>query len=255
MSISKPDNKDLLQLDKNRTEKLISFEEKYDIKFKDLNALNQAFFHTSFIRENNLDESLSYERLEFLGDAVLKLAISEILFSKYEDYQEGKLSKIRSHLVSDRNIYNYALKLGFEEMIVLGKNEKNHGGAKKESILACSFEAFLGAVFLEYKSRGYKKVKDFLEKNFIDDILSMENKTSFLNPKAILQEYTQGLNHKLPEYILINETGQEHEKTFFVEVKYGGKILGKGSAKSIKSAQQEAALDALINLKILKDSK
>ena len=111
----------------------------------------------------------------------------------------------------------------------------------------------MGAIFIEYKKKGYNKAYEFIEANFLDDILSTKNKISLLNPKAILQEYTQSINQKLPIYTLIDEKGKEHDKTFFVEVSFMDKIIGKGSAKSIKQAQVEAAIDAIKNLGINKE--
>ena len=218
-----------------------------------LELLNQAFIHTSYTNENNLDVSLSYEKLEFYGDAVLKLSISDFLYNHFKDCNEGELTKLRAQIVSDENIFDYAKKLGFEDLIILGKNEKKQGGAKKESILACAFEALLGAIFIEYKDEGYKKARSFLEENFIDDILKIKEKIAILNPKAILQEYTQGINHQLPEYILVEEKGKAHKKEFFVEVKFQEEIIGAGSANTIKKAQQEAAKQALIKLNLIKE--
>ena len=156
-----------------------------------------AMRHTSYTNENNLPAECSYERLEFLGDAVLKLITSDILYKHFSDFQEGKLTRLRAEIVSDKHIFNYAKKLGFEDLIILGKNEKKQGGYKKESILACAFEALLGAIFIEYKKKGYNKAYEFIEANFLDDILSTKNKISLLNPKAILQEYTQSINQML----------------------------------------------------------
>ena len=241
-----------MRISNERKIKLEEFEGKYNLEFKNLELLNQAFVHSSYTRENNLDVALSYEKLEFYGDAVLKLAVSDFLYNHFVDYTEGELTKIRAEVVSDRNIFEYAKKLGFSELIILGKNEKKLGGAKKESILACAFEALLGAIFVEYNEFGYKKAKEFLYDNFIDDILSL-NKTSMLNPKAVLQEYTQGLNKKLPQYILVDEFGQDHNKTFVVQVIYENKVLGEASAQSIKKAQQEAAYLALLKLNLVKE--
>ena len=235
-----------------REDLLKEFQEKYGLKFKKTELLNQALCHTSFTNENNFDVLNSYERLEFLGDAVLKLSISKYFYSKFKNYQEGKLTKIRAEVVSDKTIATYAQKIGLNELLLLGKNEKKHGGAKKESILACAFEALLGAIFIEYGARGYKKAYDFLIDNFEKEILEVNDKINFLNPKAILQEYTQGLNHDLPKYNLVKQTGKEHDKTFFVEIAYQNKVIGKGSAKSIKLAQQEAASDALKKLGVIK---
>ncbi len=237
-------------LTQERIEVLKDFQKKYNLEFKDISLLNQAFIHSSFVQENNIEVLACYERLEFLGDAVLKLAISEILYKTFPKYQEGKMTNIRAQLVSDRNIFEYSKKLGFEELIILGKNEKKHGGQKKESILACAFEALLGAIFLEYEENGYKKALEFLKENFEKEILEGEKNSILYNPKAILQEYTQSINHTLPIYKKTDETGLAHDKTFFIEVEFENKIIGKGSAKTIKQAQQEAALDAIRNLKI-----
>lgn len=242
-----------MSISKERKLQLSEFQKKYNLKFKDINLLNQAFIHTSYTNENNLDEKFSYEKLEFYGDAVLKLSISEFLYNHFVDYNEGELTKLRAELVSDKNIFEYAKILGFKDLIILGKNEKKQGGAKKESILACAFEALLGAIFINYGEKGYKKAKEFLENNFIDDILSIDKKIKFLNPKAILQEYTQGINHQLPEYILVKEEGCAHNKDFYVEVKFNNEIIGKGCAKSIKKAQSEAAFSALKKLNLIEE--
>ena len=236
----------------DRIQLLNQFEQDYDLKFKDIKLLNQALTHTSYTNENNIDVLNSYERLEFLGDAVLKLSISKYFYSKFKDYQEGKLTKIRAEVVSDKTIAEYAKKIGLDKIILLGKNEKKHKGATKESILACAFEALLGAIFLEYGSRGYKKAYDFLINNFEKEILEVNDNINILNPKAILQEYTQGLNHDRPKYNLVREVGLDHNKTFFIEIEYQDKIIGKGSAKSIKLAQQEAASCALKKLGVIK---
>ncbi len=239
-------------ISEKRHKKLLEFQQKYNLNFSNINLLNQAFCHTSYTNENNIGIENSYERLEFLGDAVLKLSISSLFYNKFKNYKEGELTKLRAEIISDKNISNYAKKLGFKDLILLGKNEKKLGGAKKESILACSFEALLGAIFIEYKEKGYKKASEFLIKNFEDEINSINEKIDTLNPKAMLQEYTQSISKELPKYKLIKEEGKEHEKTFFIEVSYKDEIIGKGSAKSIKEASQNAAKDALINLKVIK---
>ncbi len=240
-------------ISKERKKQLRIFKKKYSIKFRSLELLNQAFIHTSYTNENNLSTDMSYEKLEFYGDAVLKLIVSDFLYNHFTSYNEGELTKLRAEIVSDKNIFKYAKKLGFEELIVLGKNEKKQGGAKKESILACAFEALLGAMFIGYKQKGYKKVYEFLKENFYDDILEVEKNICLLNPKAILQEYTQGINHQLPEYILVSESGKAHKKEFSVEVKFQDEILGKGCANSIKKAQVEAAFEAIKKLNLIKE--
>ena len=234
---------------------LKEFQKKYNLTFENIELLNQAFIHSSYVRENNLDVSLCYEKLEFYGDAVLKLAVSDFLYNHFVDFSEGELTNARAEIVSDRNIFEYAKELGFSDLIILGKNERKQKGYIKESILACAFEALLGAIFIEYKEDGYKKAKEFLYDNFIDDILSIDKKMLLINPKAMLQEYTQGRDKKLPEYIITNEVGKAHNKTFYVDVVYNNKVIGQGIAKSIKKAEKEAAFDALRNLNLIEDIK
>lgn len=241
-----------IETDEKRLKILNEFQEKYNLKFKNINLLNQAFVHTSYTSENNLDVLLSYEKLEFMGDAVLKLAVSEFLYDKFDSFKEGELTKFRAEIVSDKNIYKYAKQLGFADLIILGKNERKQGGAKKESILACAFEALLGAILLDNRQTGYKKAKKFLEDNFLDEILNIEQNLVLLNPKATLQEYTQGINCKLPVYNLVKEEGKAHKKTFFVEVSFNNEVIGKGKGLSIKKAEIAAAEDALKKLKIVK---
>ena len=242
-----------MSISKERKTQLNEFQKKYNLKFKNIELLNQAFIHTSYTNENNLSAEYSYEKLEFYGDAVLKLVVSDFLYNHFTSYNEGELTKLRAEIVSDKNIFKYAQKLGFEELIVLGRNEKKQGGAKKESILACAFEALLGAIFIENKQKGYKKVYEFMKENFYDDIIEVEKNICLLNPKAALQEYTQSINHQLPEYVLVSEEGKAHKKEFFVEVKFQDEVLGKGRANSIKKAQIKAAHEAIINLGLIKE--
>ncbi len=244
-----------MSISSKRISVLEEFQKRYNLKFSNIELLNQAFIHTSYTNENNADVLNSYERLEFLGDAVLKLIVSDILYNQFSDYKEGKLTRLRAEIVSDRHIFEYAKQLDFENLIILGKNEKKQGGQKKESILACAFEALLGAIFLEYKNNGYNKAYEFVKENFLEDILSIEKNISILNPKAILQEYTQSINQKLPVYNLVCEKGKEHDKTFYVEVLFQDEVIGKGSAKSIKQAQVEAAVCAIENLGINKEEE
>ena len=240
-------------ISKERKQQLLEFQKKYNLKFKNLELLNQAFVHSSYTNENNLDVSLCYEKLEFYGDAVLKLAVSDFLYNHFLDFSEGELTKARAEIVSDRHIFEYAKELGFQDLIILGRNERKQKGNLKESILACAFEALLGAIFIEYKEKGYKKAKEFLASNFIDDILSIDKNMSLINPKAMLQEYTQGIDKKLPEYVIIDEIGEAHNKTFYVDVIYNNEVIGKGSALSIKKAEKEAAYDAIKRLNLIKE--
>lgn len=236
-------------LSDERIEALKRFSNKIEIKFKDLELLNMALCHTSYAYEQKLDRNESYERLEFLGDAVLKLVASDILYNEFQNKTEGQMSEQRSTIVSDKTIAVFAEKINLSDLILTGKCEKE-GGNKKESILACAFEALLGAIYLEYKDEGYIKAKDFLVKNFKDEIL----KKDYINPKASLQEFTQKYNHNLPEYVLMKEFGPAHNKTFVVGVYYENKFIDKGEASTKKEAEFIAADKALIKLKeIYKD--
>ncbi len=229
-------------LSDERVKKLKSFCKKFGLKFKNLELLNRAFCHMSYIYEIKEERCECYEKLEFLGDAVLKLAVSDILLSEFSDKNEGGLSACRSSIVSDRTISDYAKKLGFENLILTGKSED---GCQKsiDTILACSFEAFLGAIYLEFEEKGYETAKNFLIKNFKEDIINSD----ISNPKAELQEYTQKINHNLPEYKIIFESGPAHNKSFVSAVFYNGEKLAEGSASSKKESEFIAAKNALAN--------
>lgn len=228
----------------DRIKELKNFCKISGLKFKDFELLNRAFSHTSYAHEQKQDRNESYERLEFLGDAVLKLSVSDILYLEYENKTEGQLSEQRATIVSDKTISTFAEKIRLSEFILTGKCEKE-SGKKKESILACAFEALLGAIYLDNKEKGYIKAKDFLIKNFKNEILNVD----FSNPKAKLQEFTQKYNHNLPEYVTLEETGPAHSKTFVIGVYYENNFIDKGEAKTKKEAEFEAAKKALVKLK------
>ncbi len=212
----------------------------------DFTLFEKAMRHTSYVHEADIPLECSYERLEFLGDAVLKLIVSKYLYLKYPNYKEGILSKLRGEIVSDKMLAKFAAKIGLNDFILLSNNERKSGGEHKQSILACSFEAFLGAIYL---TCNYKRVEDFMILNFSDDILDIEKNIENINPKQQLQEYTQDLDHSLPEYVLVSKTGSEHDSIFEVAVYFKGCMLARGFGSSKKSAQQEAAKNALEYLK------
>jgi len=230
-----------MEITPDRKEELINFVKKFGLNFEDFDTLNRAFIHTSYTHQNNLDPMESYERLEFLGDAVLKIAISDFLFKKFPDLREGDLTKHRAWVVSDKELAVLAVKCGLSELILLGKNEESLNGRQKPSILACAFEAFLGAIYLEYKQLGLKAVYDFLVDNFECDILN----SKLHNYKALLQEYTQGQTHKLPVYKVLDEFGMSHDKTYIMGVYYNDVLIAQGEGKSKKDAEQAAAKSAL----------
>lgn len=233
-----------MQIRINQLQELV---ENLNIKKTDLELLDIALTHPSFNFEQNIENAQDYERLEFLGDSVLRLVISEFLFDKYPDFQEGKLTKIRSYLVSDEFLYKIALNLNIDKYLNIGPHEEKDGGRKKESILACAMEAILGAI---YKSTGFQNVKDFLYQ--IYNALDIDiNEIFFIyNSKEILQQYTQSDSKSLPEYVLLSETGKAHDKTYEVCVIYNEQTLGTGIAKTKKEAEKIAAYNAIKKLKI-----
>lgn len=195
-----------------------------------------AFTHTSYANEHNVE---SYERLEYLGDAVLELIMSEYLYLKNTD-GEGKMTKLRAHYVCENALYEYSLHLGLNQHILLGKGESDNGGNLRKAIVADIFESFTGALFLD---KGIDVVKDFIYK-YVIPIIENKEIDFFDDYKSVLQELVQTDKRSL-EYVVINEEGPAHNKTFTVEVKIDDVIYGRGVAHSKKEAEQNAAKDAL----------
>lgn len=229
---------------------LASFISKLGFKDFSLDLVVTAFTHSSYTKENDESYLKCYERLEFLGDAVLKMAVTDFLYKKYPDAHEGELTKIRSIVVSDEILYKLAQKLNIENFIKVSRAEERCGGKKLESIQACVMEALFGALYLS-SDRGVlcKFIVENLNK-FIEDAAS--NKTVF-NAKAMLQEYTQAKSKELPEYSIVKESGAAHNKTFFVQVAYAGNVLASAEGKSKKQAEQQAAYNACKMLGIIED--
>lgn len=210
--------------------------EKLGIPYKNVKLYEKALTHTSYANENGVT---SYERLEYLGDAVIELIISDYLY-KNTEYEEGKMTKYRSHYVCENANYEYSTRLGLNEYLKLGHGEQERGGKYRKTIVADIFESFVGAMYLDL---GFDEVKKFLYKYVIPLI---EDKTIefFDDYKSVLQELVQ-TDKKSLEYIIIDEQGPAHDKTFTVEVKIDNIVYGKGIAHSKKEAEQIAAHDAL----------
>lgn len=234
----------------DRIEKLKNYIELLKIEKTDLELFDIALTHPSFNFEKNIENAPDYERLEFLGDSVLRLVISEVLFDKYQDYDEGKLTKIRSYLVSDEFLSKLAEKINLGDFINLGIHEEKDGGRKKESILACSLEAVFGAIF---KSSGFSYAKQFISDLYDKIPVDISMILYIYNSKELLQQYTQSKTKSLPEYKLVNEYGQAHDKTYEVCVVYQEEIIGSGQAKTKKEAEKIAAFNALKKLNIVKE--
>ncbi|MBR3198644.1 MAG: ribonuclease III [Bacilli bacterium] len=201
-----------------------------------INLYETAFYHTSYANEN---DTISYERLEFLGDAVLELLMSEYLYSRYE-YDEGEMTKLRAHYVCTTANYEYSKMLGLEKYLKLGVGEEASGGRNRKAILADIFESFLGALYLD---QGLDVVKKFFNENIIPHIENHEI-DFFDDYKSVLQEYVQ-TDKKSLEYKLIEEKGPAHNREFKVEAIIDGIVYGVGIAGSKKAAEQKAAKDAI----------
>lgn len=210
--------------------------DKLGIKTKNMEIYEQAFTHTSYANEHNKP---SYERLEYLGDAVLELIMSEYLYNK-KVYDEGTMTKLRAHYVCEAALYEYSIRLGLNEYIKLGKGELESGGKFRKAIVADIFEAFMGAIYLDL---GFQVVKQFFYDKVIPIIETID--LDFITDyKSKLQEFVQTDRRSL-EYIVVDETGPSHNKTFTIEVKIDNIVYGRGIAHSKKQAEQLAAKDAL----------
>lgn len=229
-------------------DKIKKLEQIFKIKLKDREILQRALVHSSYTKENNINSLENYERLEFLGDAVLKLCISNSLYKTFPDYAEGNLTKIRSIVISDNALAELAIEIGLSELVIMGEKEEKSGGRRKKSILACAFEAVLGAYYLGGK---YSELSKFIEKIFMPLIKDVDKNFEKFNAKAVLQEYTQAKNKQLPEYKIVEEIGPEHDKMFVAEVSYMDEILASGKGKTKREAEQACAYSACQNLGIV----
>ena len=238
-------------ISENRKTELETFLKSVDLEC-DLENLDIALTHSSFCTENNLPFEGCNERLEFLGDAVLKLVISNFLYKKYPEYHEGELSSIRSIVVSDKTLDKIARGINLQKFIVLGKAEEATGGRNRSSTIACAFEALLGAVYL---SGNLHQIKEFLEKLFSDEIDFVDREGLKVNPKAMLQEYCQSISNDLPEYVLTKQEGPPHNRTFYVDVYFRDDFLASGVGMSKKDAQKEAAHKACEKLGLIKNKE
>jgi len=210
---------------------------RFNIKTDNLDIYDTAFSHSSYCNENNLKED--YQRLEFLGDKVLDLIMSDYLYNT-TDYEEGRMTKIRSMYVCENALYEYALLLDFPKYVKVGKGEELSGGKTRKATLADMFESFLGAVYLD---QGYKKAKEIVYEVVIP-FIKEKPETFFMDYKSNLQELVQ-TTKKSVNYVIINEEGPAHDRTFTAQAIVDGIILGEGTAKSKKEAEQEAARHAL----------
>lgn len=210
-------------------------------KFKNLNLFEQAFTHRSFLNESK-EKIESNERLEFLGDSILSFIVSKWLFARYPDFNEGMLTNLRSRLVNTKTLAEIAKSLDFGKFLKLSKGEEESKGRENQSLLANSFEAFIGALFLD---QGIEKVSSFLLEVLLPRANEFVQKKSLKDPKSLLQEYVQSKKQNSPVYKVIEEEGPAHAKLFTIGVYVGESMLAEGKGKSKQEAQENAAKQAL----------
>lgn len=218
-------------------------EEAIGHRFADRRRLLEALTHRSFANEQPDSASLDNERLEFLGDAVLGLVVSELLFDRHPALDEGQLSRARAFLVSAANLVVHAGQLELGEYLQLGRGEEKSGGRQKAALLVDAFEALIGALYLD---GGLDAVRRFLDNRIGDQISSVRiNGYDLKDSKSILQERLHTLEGGEVEYRLVGESGPDHQKTFHVEARVGGDAVSEGTGPTKKSAEQAAAMHAL----------
>lgn len=209
-------------------------------KINNSKLFKQAFTHRSYLNEAK-EKIPSNERLEFLGDSIISLVVSNFLFKKYEDYDEGKLTNLRSLIVNTKSLAIAAKELNFGELLLLSKGEEESKGRQNQSLLADSFEAFVGALFID---QGLETVSEFIKNvllNKLEDLIE----GSLKDPKSLLQELVQSKMKSSPIYKVMREAGPSHAKLFSVAVFVKEKIYGEGTGKSKQEAEENAAKEAL----------
>ncbi len=222
-------------------------EKKLDYEFKNLELLKTALTHSSYANETSVE---SNERLEFLGDAVLGFIVAHVLYKRYPDATEGKLSKMRSSIVSRINFAHFARELKIDKQLLLGKGEENTGGRERESNISGTLEAVIGAIFID---GGYRRVSKIIAK-LLKNCLNGDEEI-FKDYKTKLQEVAQRKFKKVPKYKVVLEEGPPHDKNFHIEVRLGRKSFGKGVGRNKKQAEQEAAKQGLESMERFKHSK
>ncbi len=227
---------------------LEELQERIRYQFGDTRLLIQSLTHVSYGHENLQDKSLAYrdnERLEFLGDAVLDLVISDLLLESFPDAAEGQLSKMRAAVVNERTLYEISKSISLSNLLRLGKGEQRTGGADKPSILSSAFEALIAAIYID---GGFNAVYPVVRYMFAPLFKAENCPISFQDHKTNLQEQVQSRFRMTPTYHLIGATGPDHAKVFEVEVRIKDHLLAKSSGPSKKEAEQNAAKEALLQI-------
>ncbi|OGI89685.1 ribonuclease III [Candidatus Nomurabacteria bacterium RIFCSPLOWO2_01_FULL_40_15] len=218
------------------------FEKKVKIVFKDKNLLKQAFIHRSYINENPSIALSHNERLEFLGDAVIELIVTDFLYKKYPNFTEGELTAVRSALVNAIIISEIASQIGMNEYLLLSKGESKDNGKARQYILANTYEAYVGAVYLD---QGYGVADKFVFQSLLHKTEEIVNKKLWRDAKSLVQERAQEHVSVTPSYKVLHESGLDHDKHFTVGIFFGPSLIAEGKGKSKQEAEQKAAEMAL----------
>lgn len=224
--------------------KLSELEKKININFKNKDLLKQALIHRSYLNENANFHLKHNERLEFLGDAVLELVVTEFLYNTYPDKPEGELTNLRASLVNSQMLSELAFELDLDEYIYLSRGEaqENSKGKARRYILANAVEALIGSIYLD---QNYKKAKKFIEQYFLVKLPEILIKKIYIDPKSKFQEVAQEKEKITPSYEVLKESGPDHDKHFQVGVYLEKKLIAKGEGSSKQEAQVSAAKEAL----------
>ncbi len=214
-------------------------------KFQNKALLEQAFIHRSYLNEVK-EKISSNERLEFLGDSILSFVVSQYLYQTYPEFNEGILTNLRSLLVNTKSLANASKRLEFGKYLKLSHGEEESKGRENYSLLANSFEAFIGALFLD---QGIESVKTFIADNIFPEITAYIESKTFKDPKSLLQEYVQSKKQNSPVYKVLTEDGPPHAKVFTIGVFVKDDLVGEGTGKSKQEAEESAAKQALEKLK------
>ncbi len=228
-------------------ENINEFEQKIDYTFKNKKNIILALTHSSYANENRSEKLKSNERLEFLGDAVLNIIISETIYGRYSNLSEGQLTKVRANIVCEQSLVKCSNNIEIGKYLLLGKGEDLSGGRTRISILSDAFEAVIGAIYID---GGMKNAKKFILQQMEHLIKDSVSGIIFLDYKTQFQEVIQKDGEKKISYEIIEENGPDHDKEFVVQVKVMDRVVGKGRGKSKKEAEQAAAKAAMEIIKV-----
>ncbi len=227
----------------NHEEIVHALEERIGYRFREPVLLKQALTHSSYANELKINKGQDYERLEFLGDAVLELVSSDFLFKAHPEKPEGQLTKLRSSMVCEPALAYCARDIDLGQFIFLGKGEDATGGRYRESITSDVMEAIIGAIYLD---AGLEEAKRFIDRFILSDL---EDKQLFYDSKTILQEHVQKKGQGQLHYMLLAESGPEHDKVFRAGAYIDDRLIGEGEGRTKKAAEQQAAYQALLSIK------